>query len=195
MKTTEKQDRKEQLIEAAERLFNERGYLATGMRDLAEAMGLEAASLYSHTKSKEDLLWTIATRCSDEFFAAVRPITQTPLHTKMKLREMMIAHVQVIIANQKASAVFLHEWQHLGAERKAEYAAIRNEYEDLFRNVVQQGIAENLFKNHDNRFTTRAILSALNWTYTWYRADGDMKPDEIGRKLADLLLDGLVRSI
>lgn len=195
MQVRDKQDRKTQLIEAAERLFSERGFLATGMRDLAEDLGIEAASLYNHVKSKDELLWGIATRCAAEFFLKVEPIFNSNLHTQAKLREMIVAHVQVILANQAASAVFFHEWQHLSADKKAEYAELRNRYEDLFRNVVQQGVSENLFRNYDNRFTTRAILSALNWTYTWYSPEGEMKPEEIGRKLADLLLNGLVRSV
>ena len=66
-------ERKTQILAAGEKLFNEKGYLATSVRDLADAVGMEAASLYSHYKSKEDILWTIADRCANEFFESVKP--------------------------------------------------------------------------------------------------------------------------
>jgi TetR/AcrR family transcriptional regulator, cholesterol catabolism regulator len=188
-------ERKEQILDAAERLFNERGYLATSVRDLADALGMEAASLYSHYKSKEDILWTIADRCADEFFMTIKPIAASPLHTRKKLTDMIVAHVGVITHNINASAVFFREWRHISEPRRSEYALLRNDYEGIFRKVVRQGIEENLFKNYDEGFSTRTIMSAINWTHTWYRPDGEMTSEEIGEHLAGILLNGLVRTV
>lgn len=188
-------DRKAQIVSAAERLFNERGFLATSVRDLAEELGMEAASLYSHFKSKDDILWTIADRCASEFFDKIRPIAESQLHTQKKLTEMIIAHIGVITRNINAAAVFFREWRHIAEPRRSEYAILRNEYEEIFRQVVRKGIEENLFKNHDEGFSTRTIMSAVNWTHTWYRADGELTSEEIGQHLAGILLHGLVRTV
>jgi TetR/AcrR family transcriptional regulator, cholesterol catabolism regulator len=190
----EKSDRKTQILSAAEHLFSERGYLATSMRDLAEAQSIEAASLYSHFASKDELLWRIAQRCANEFFSEIEPITSSSLQTQLKLREMILAHIRVIVRNLNASAVFFSEWRHLTEPRRTEYAMRRDAYEDIFRTVIRKGIEENLFRHYDDRFSTRAILSALNWTHTWYRHDGELRPEQIGNQLADILLEGLVRS-
>ncbi|MBK9452295.1 MAG: TetR family transcriptional regulator [Bacteroidetes bacterium] len=188
-------ERKTQILAAGEKLFNEKGYLATSVRDLADAVGMEAASLYSHYKSKEDILWTIADRCANEFFESVKPIANSKLHTQKKLTDMIVAHVGVITRNIDASAVFFREWRHIGEPRRSEYAMLRNEYESIFKEVVRQGIQENLFKNYDEGFSTRTIMSALNWTHTWYRADGELSSEEIGQHLAGILLNGLVRTV
>lgn len=188
-------DRKTQIVQAAERLFNERGYLATSVRDLAEELGMEAASLYSHFKSKDDILWTIADRCASEFFDKIRPISESPLHTQKKLTDMIIAHIGVITRNINAAAVFFREWRHIAEPRRSEYALLRNEYEEIFRRVVRKGIEENLFKHYDEGFSTRTIMSALNWTHTWYRADGELTSEEIGQHLAGILMNGLVRTV
>lgn len=187
-------ERKQQVIQTAERLFSDRGYLATSVRDLAQALGIEAASLYSHVKSKEDLLWTIADRSSQQFFETVEPIAKRDLHTHEKLSQMIVAHVEVIAANLDASAVFLREWRHLSEPRLSEYATTRSRYEQMFRSVVHKGIEENLFMHYDDGFSTRTILSAINWTHTWYRPDGEMTATQIGENLASFLLNGLVRS-
>jgi TetR/AcrR family transcriptional regulator, cholesterol catabolism regulator len=188
-------DRKTQILSVAERLFHEKGYLATSVRDLADELGMEAASLYSHYKSKEEILWTIADRCANEFFENVKPIAESQLHTQKKLTEMIIAHVGVITRNINAAAVFFREWRHISEPRRSEYAMLRNEYEAIFKKVVRKGIEENLFKNFDEGFSTRTIMSALNWTHTWYRQDGELSSEEIGQHLAGILLNGLVRTV
>jgi AcrR family transcriptional regulator len=182
-------------LSVAEQFFNEKGYLATRVRDLAEALGMEAASLYSHYKGKEEILWLIADRCANEFFESVKPIAASNLHTQQKLTDMIIAHVGVITRNINAAAVFFREWRNISEPRRTEYAMLRNEYEGIFRAIVRQGIQENLFKNYDEGFSTRTILSALNWTHTWYRPEGELTSEEIGRHLAGILLNGLVRTV
>jgi AcrR family transcriptional regulator len=188
-------ERKQQVISTAERLFSSKGYLATSVRDLAEALQIEAASLYSHVKSKEELLWSIADRCADEFFLQVKPIAISEINTQEKLTQMIVAHVNVICTNLEASAIFLREWRHLSEPLKSEYAQRRADYEKMFRVVVRQGVEENLFKHYDEGFSTRTILSAINWTHTWYRPDGELSPQKVGENLSSFLLHGLVRTI
>jgi AcrR family transcriptional regulator len=188
-------ERKLQVIQKAEQLFSEKGYLATSVRDLAQALNIEAASLYSHVKSKEDLLWAIADRSAAEFFQNVEPIAKQNLQTTQKLTRMIIAHVEVIANNLEASAVFFREWRHLSDPRLSEYAEKRTLYEQIFRNVVREGIEDGIFKTYDDGFSTRTILSAINWTHTWYRPDGELTAVQIGENLANFLLNGLVRSI
>ena len=179
----------------AEQLFSKKGYLATSVRDLAQSLNIEAASLYSHVKSKEDLLWTIADRSADAFFERVGPITQKDIRTQEKLTEMIIEHVCVITDHLDASAVFFREWRHLSEPRRSDYAQRISNYEKLWRGVVLEGIEENLFKNYDEGFSSRTLLSAINWTHTWYRPDGDLTPRQIGENLASFLLNGLTRTI
>lgn len=187
-------ERKQQVISTSERLFSQKGYLATSVRDLAQELNMEAASLYSHVKSKEDLLWNIASRCADEFFSAVEPISKEEVLIQEKLTRMIVAHIEVIARNLNASSVFFREWRHLSEPRKSQYSERQSEYELIFRKVVRQGIEENLFKHYDAGFSTRTILSAINWTHTWYRPDGDLSPREIGEQLSEFLLNGLIRS-
>lgn len=189
-KTT--QTRKDQILESAARLYSEKTYQATGMRELAEAVGIEPASIYSHFSSKEDVLEEIANRCADDFQTTVEPIFERSAPASERLREMIMAHIRVTLRNQSAAAIFDAEWRQLTEPRRSEYAKRRATYEKMFNDVLREGIEGGEFRQVGVRFATLTILSSLNFTYRWYREGGPLGPEEIGEQLATLLLNGLV---
>src|SRR4051794_3314559 len=114
MTVTSDTPRRQQIEEAASELFRERGYAATSVRDIAQALNLQGGSLYAHMASKEDVLWSIVTRAADRFNAEVGPIAADETSSPSdRLREMIRAHVGVVTGMQKDAAVFLHEWRFL----------------------------------------------------------------------------------
>lgn len=187
--------RREDVLAAAEKLFSDRGYEATSVRDIADALGLSPGSLYSHIETKEELLWEILTASADRFFAAVEPIAKSNVVTIEKLRKAIAAHVRVITDSAAAAAVFTTEWRHLAEPRRARFAQRRDDYEQMFRCMVHDAVREGLFGDVDEKFATLLILSTMNWIYQWYRPNGPMTPEEIARKIADLLFNGLRRGM
>ena len=187
--------RRGDVLAAAERLFSERGYEATSVRDIAEALNLKAGSLYSHIETKEELLWEILTASADRFFAAVEPIAKSNVVTIEKLRRAIAAHVRVITDSAAAAAVYTTEWRHLAEPRRQQFAQRRDTYERMFRGMVHDAVREGLFGDVDEKFATLLILSTMNWIYQWYRPNGPMTPEEIARKITDLLFNGLRRGM
>ncbi len=187
-------DRREVLLEHAERLFSQSGYEATSVRDIADAMSIKAGSLYAHIETKEDLLWEILTAAADRFFAAANPIMQSDLLPLEKLKRLIAAHVKVITDSASSAAVYTTEWRHLTEPRRSEFAARRDAYEEMVRGLVRQGIRAGEMADVDEKFATLLILSSMNWIYQWYRADGPMTPEEIARKLTEMLFKGLRRA-
>jgi len=183
--------RRQQIEDAASALFRDRGYAATSVRDIAQALNLQGGSLYAHMASKEDVLWSIVVRAADRFNAEVGPQAASDEAAAMKLRAMIRGHVGVVTSTQKDAAVFLDEWRFLSADRRAEIARRRDDYEALFRRVIDQGIDAREFRPVDARLTAMAVLSALNGIATWYRADGPLTPDQIAEQHADLFLTAL----
>jgi len=186
--------RRDVLLATAERLFAARGYHATSVRDIAEAMAIKAGSLYAHIETKEDLLWEILTAAADRFFEAADPIVQSDLLPIEKLRRLIASHVQVITDGSSLAAVYMNEWRHLTDLRRTEFAARRDAYEALVRDMVRDGIRSGDLADLDEKFATLLILSSMNWIYQWYRADGPMTPEEIARKLTEMLFNGLRRA-
>jgi AcrR family transcriptional regulator len=194
MKLKDVIDRKEQIYGEASKLFSQKGFQATSMRELADKVGIEAASIYSHYPSKDNLLYAIAWRCADDFFKSVTPIYEGNLNTKAKLKAMTIAHIEVIVRNLDAAEVFNNEWKHLNEPARSEYAQMRDKYGRMFDSVVYQGIREGLYRDVDSKFITLTILASLNWTAQWYDPKGPMSPKEVGEVLSDILLNGLIRN-
>lgn len=184
---------KSQIHQAACRLFRERGFHATSVRDIAEAVGLQGGSLYAHMNSKDDLLWEIVNVAANQFFSAIRPIIEAETDILHKLRRAMIAHVNVVAGDIDAAAVYTVEWRHLSAERRAAITERRDEYEGLFCSLVSQAIQQRYLTPTDAADATRFILSSLNYVFTWYKADGPLSPLEIGVMLTDYIFDGLKR--
>ena len=191
MKTVIKKSRKQQIEEKATVLFQERGYAATSMRDLAQDLGIEAASLYSHIKSKEEILQKICFRMAEEFFSAWQEVDLENSSQAAKMEKAMIAHVKVITKDTDASAVFFNEWRHLSDPFLSEFLGMRDDYEGRFKKILRDGMASGEFKIVDEKFMMLTLLSSLNWTHNWYKPEGNLTPEEIGKRLSGLLLNGL----
>jgi len=184
--------RRLQIEEAASALFRERGYSATSVRDIAQALNMQGGSLYAHMASKEDVLWSIVSRAADRFNAEVGPVAaDTTTSPADRLRNMIRAHVGVVTSVQKDAAVFLHEWRFLSDARRTEMLARRDAYEALFRDVIKQGVLAGQFRDVDPRVTAATILSALNGVATWYSPTGALSEKDMADQHADLFLHAL----
>ncbi|WP_426061594.1 TetR/AcrR family transcriptional regulator [Hymenobacter sp. B1770] len=185
--------RKAQIDRTATALFRARGFAATSMRELATELGLEAGSLYSHIKSKEEILHRVCFGLAEDFFAGFAAATlDTAAAIATQLRLAIEAHVRVLTRDSAASAVFLHEWRHLSEPARTEFLALRDRYEASFRELIQRGINAGELHAPDAAFAALTLLASLNWLPAWYRPDGKLSPDEIAHRLAEQLLGGLL---
>jgi len=185
--------RKIQIDRTATALFRARGFAATSMRELATELGLEAGSLYSHIKSKEEILHRVCFGLATDFFAGFAAATgDSAAPIAAQLRLAMEAHVRVLTRDVAASAVFLHEWRHLSEPAHSEFLILRDRYKAAFRELIQRGITAGELLAPEADFAALTLLASLNWLPAWYRPDGKLTPDEIAQRLADQLLGGLL---
>lgn len=184
--------RREQMSDVASRLFSERGYHATSMRELAAALGMQGGSLYAHISGKEDLLVDIVSSASRQFGEALLPLRELDMPADQKLREAMRRHIAVVAANTDSATVFFHEWKHLSPEAYAQVTGWRDSIDEFYRDLLRSGVREGIFSpDLDVKMAANLVLSAVNWTYTWYRAGGSLTPEMVAEQFAQMLLGGL----
>src|SRR5689334_17821654 len=102
-------NRKDQIYEVAERLFSERGYHATTMREIARELAIEGGSLYSHITGKQDLLFAIVLRGSEQFLQSARDALAAPGSPRARLRDLMRRHLAIVAESRPRAIVHFHE--------------------------------------------------------------------------------------
>jgi len=183
---------REAIIRAAMNLFAELGYHATTLRRLAERIGIEAGSLYNHISSKSDLLSGMLVFGTQEVLAGVRELLDTaPVGTTERLRVAVTAHIQFHCVQREQVLVLDREFRALTGEQAAQTMRSRTEYEKLFREIVEQGVREGVFHDHDVSLSTKAILRLGTGTAAWFRLDGRASAREIGDFYADMVIRAL----
>ena len=183
--------RRADVVRAAALLFSERGYHGTSMQHLGEALGLLRGSLYAHIGSKEELLFEVVDQGAEAFLERGRSAAAEPGRAASRLEALLIAHIETAAEHLQAATVFLNEWRYLGNERRRLVQEKRDAYEQLVRDVIAEGKASGEFRSDlDVALAARLVLSAANWTYSWFRPGGDLTPTEIGTSYARMLING-----
>lgn len=184
-------NRKEQIVDSAALLFKQKGYSSTTMRDLATELGIEAASIYHHIKSKEELLENICFDMANKFISNAKEVNDIYFNAEEKLRLAIKLHVSTITDNQNQSAVFLSEWRNLSEPRLTLFKQLRQQYENQFTIILMEGENEDIFEQVDKKFAVLSILSTINFINEWYKPDGKMNAAEIAEKLSNFIMGGL----
>ena len=181
------------IINVAMHLFGKQGFSGTSMRDIANAVGLLPGSLYAHIQSKEALLLSIVADGIGRFYAATQPYVDGTGDPVERLRDMIVAHVEVVADNPERSQVVFHQWRFLGEDNLPVAVERRRLYERSFEKVVAEGIKSGKFRADLNlRIVVLTILGALNWTPEWFSPEGRLSAREVGQLMANTLLQGIL---
>ncbi len=202
---------REDILLAAADVLQRNGYEATTMKDIAAAVNLTAASLYHHFRNKDALLLAVLEAGLEHVLSQIEPIAHSDLSSPEKLSLMIKAHVLGLTQNTAVGAAMVFEIRSLmGAkeplsiaspadhdayqtfvERRALFFSRRDEFEDLFRLVVRQGIQNKSFQPVDVGIFTKTMLGAHNWVGVWYKPEGRLSGEQIAERIADTMLRAL----
>ena len=179
------------IVEAATRLFSERGYHAASMAQLAERVGMRKASLYHHVRKKEDLLFAIHERLIDELTANTAAAIDPAMSPSEQVAAVLHVAMSFVARNLDAVTVFLQERQAVTGERWTELVAKRDLYEHMVSGVIAAAIEDRAFISVPPAIATRGVLAMANWGYTWFDPDGALSADEVADVFARIALRGL----
>ena len=184
----------EQIFVQAVRIFKLKGYHATSMQDIADAVGLKKGSLYHYIESKEQLLYRIFEQSTGALTRRLQEILASDAPPVDKLRDAIEAHVTALCDHLDLYTVYLSERRTLTGRTQAQVRAEAERHARLLEQIIQAGIAQGVFRPVDSKMSALAILGMCNWLYQWYSPGGRLAPASIARLFADLAVNGLVDS-
>jgi TetR/AcrR family transcriptional regulator, cholesterol catabolism regulator len=194
------------IIKAAADVLRENGYDATTMKDIAARVKLTAASLYHHFKNKDFLLLAVLELGLTHAMHQIEPIVASDKPASQKLAAMINAHICAVTDNPTVGAAMVFEIKTLMnvhtvgrgngdtsefVERRDAFFKQRDDFEALFRGVVQAGITNGEFRTVDAAIVAKAMLGAHNWVGVWYKPSGRLTGSEIAAIMIDTFLTAL----
>ena len=182
-----------EIIDAAARVFAERGFHGATTQDIADVLGIRQASLYYYFSSKEAALEVVCLKGVEGFFDAAKAIAAGPGNAATRLSLLIESHLSPLIDRGNYVRVFLNERQHLPAESRRRIGRWSRGLERIFEQVIREGLNNGEFRaDLDVRLATLAILGMCNAAPGWY-AKQNKSTHEIAAAFARLVLDGTGR--
>jgi len=179
------------ILRAAATIFQEKGYHAASMQDIAEAVDLKKGSLYHHVSSKQEILLALLDEALGLIVERLEGAVTPDLSPGEKLRQAMRAYLAFMAENRSLTSVLLLEYRSLEPEFKDLHIPLRDHVDRIWQEIIEEGVATGEFKTQSPGLASKALLGVLNWTITWYREDGPLPTLEIADHFTDLFLQGL----
>lgn len=172
-------------------MFRERGFAASSMRDLAETVGIEAASLYNHIRSKNEILESICFDVANIFNEKIQEIESGRQSNINKIESLLRFHIEQMVDNYEKVIVSDREWRHLDEPYRANFQNQRRTYRKRFAAIIEDGIVKGEIRRIDAATAVLIMLHAINGIESWHRSKVKMNADELANNMIRILIDGL----
>jgi AcrR family transcriptional regulator len=183
--------RKEVIVKAAAALFHEKGYKAASMRDLAERVGVEAASLYNHIRSKTELLHDICFNVANVFWEHINKVESSDAKPIEKLETLLRFHIKQMVENFQEVYISDREWRYLTDPYLSNFQNQRRNYRKRFAAIIEQGINSGEINKIDASTAVLIVLHAVSGIESWHRSTHKISGDELEGNMITILIDGL----
>jgi AcrR family transcriptional regulator len=183
--------KKEVILEKASKLFREKGFGAASMRDLAEHVGVEAASLYNHIQSKAEILQTICFKVANEFMSNLEAVESSDQNTLKKMEAIIRLHIRMMLDQYEYVFIADHEWRHLPEPYLSNFLNQRRNYRKRLGDIIDEGITKGEMKSIDPYVAVLTILSAISGIDSWQRSRKSTNAEALETNMVKYLIEGL----
>ena len=174
-------------------LFHQKGYFATSVSEIAAGCGIQKASIYHHYASKENILFQIHKVTLEDLTGSLRGNLEGLTDVEARMRAAVRSHVRFHLNRQKETFIANSELRGLTPEHYREIVGKRDEYEQIFQQIIQEGCATGIFADVDVKILSYAILTLCNAGAIWFKPHGRMPVDAIAAIYEAFVLRGLKR--
>ncbi len=186
-----KASKKELIIQRASSMFREKGFPATSMRDLAEAVGIEAASLYNHIQSKSDILQEIIFRIANDCNVHLEKTDDPYLDNIRKIESLIRFHVQMMLTRFDDYCVMINEWIHLSEPYLTNFTTQRRSYVQKMEAIIEAGVRDKEMKPVLPYVAMLTILSSVRGLEFWHRSGKKISAQVMEDNMVNHLIGGL----
>jgi AcrR family transcriptional regulator len=183
--------KKEVIIEKASKLFRDKGFGAASMRDLADEVGVEAASLYNHIRSKAEILQTICFKVANEFMTHLETVESSNQSTLKKMESVIRFHIHMMLEQYEYVYIADHEWRHLPEPYLSNFLNQRRSYRKRLGDIIEEGAAKGEMKQIDPYVAVLIILSSVSGIETWQRSRKSTSAEALESNMVRYLIEGL----
>jgi AcrR family transcriptional regulator len=185
-------DSRQEILRAAARLFQQRGYDATSMSDVAAALDLSKGGLYHHFKSKDEILFHLMNHAMDITQEQVIDKVQGIGDPEERLRMLIRLHIGVVLRERdREITVMLHENHPLPPAMRRQINTRKKDYvhfvESIIAEVQKMGQSKGTVSPRAAAF---ALMGMINWIYQWYRPEGSLREEDLVRQYTEIFLAG-----
>jgi AcrR family transcriptional regulator len=185
--------KKDVITQKASALFKLKGYSSASMRELAEAVGVEAPSLYNHIGSKSELLQIICFKIANAFTTYLDNTENTTESSVIKIENIIRFHIQMMLNNFDEVYVANHEWKHLKEPYLSNFLNQRRGYEKRLVALIEAGIKSKELKDSNPYVSVLTILSAVRGLEFWQRHRSNVGIGELEDDMVNHLLKGMIK--
>lgn len=185
--------KKDVITQKAAILFIKKGFSSTSMRELAEAVGVEAPSLYNHIGSKSELLQAICFKVANAFTSYLENTENSAGNSVSRLENIIRFHIQMMLNNFDEVYVANHEWKHLKDPYLSNFLIQRRSYEKRLIALMEAGIMKNEFKKINPYVAVLTILSALRGLEFWQQHKKNISSKVLEDDMVNHLLKGIIK--
>jgi AcrR family transcriptional regulator len=180
--------KRERILAEAVKLFYERGFSGTTLDDIAVELGVTKPFIYTHFRSKVELLEAICRPTIEMSLDAIAQAARDGGSATDRLRRGIQAFTRVILQRQANIAVYFREEKHLSKTGLDEINTLRKRFDRVLSELLQDGADSGEFAVPDVSVAALAIGGMVSWAYTWHREGGRLTVDQVGDKMAVLAL-------
>lgn len=180
--------KRERIIATAVDLFHQQGLGNTTLEAVASRMNVTKPFIYSHFKSKDELLAEICSRAIRSSLDVLNRVVASDGTATEKLATLAHDFMLAVVENQGHIAIYSREEKHLSPESSAAINNLRREFDHKFSALLKEGVASGEFLVDDVQIASLAIGGIVSWSYVWYRPNGRLSPEETARQISELVL-------
>jgi AcrR family transcriptional regulator len=181
-------NRRAELLRVSAKLFREKGFDGTSIRDISNAAGMHSGSPFYHFKTKQDILVAVMEQGLAEGLRKTEEVMALPLPPEQKLTQLIRTQLGTILEEgNDFIPVLLYDWRSLNSANRRRIVALKDRYDALWQQVIDDLKCAGHMPG-DAQLVRLLILGAVNWTGTWYRLGGRLSLDKIAEDAARLFL-------